>query len=108
MEPPRLRIIKEIAERLGLDTLAEIEMSLVHQRPVPPRLIASLVTERDVPLSERERDILALLASGYRRQEIADELGIGLETVKGHLRITYRKLGVRNQIEAVNSYLGRA
>ena len=52
-------------------------------------------------LSERQHEILQLLASGARNQEIADQLFLSLRTVKFHLERLYRKLGVRNRTEAV-------
>ena len=45
--------------------------------------------------------ILFLCAQGLTRQEIADALGCSIETVKSHLRNTYRKLGARNRAHAL-------
>ncbi len=56
-------------------------------------------------LSKRERETLALLAEGYRYKEIADRLGIGIETVREYVRNTYRKLHVSSRTEAVVKYL---
>ena len=74
-------------------------------RAPPPRLIARLFRDAPTILTRREREILVLLASGFSRREIADELGIARETVKSHLAHAYRRLGVRNQIEAINAFL---
>ncbi|MGE5529678.1 MAG: LuxR C-terminal-related transcriptional regulator [Patescibacteria group bacterium] len=46
------------------------------------------------PLSEREREILALLAEGYSNQEIADRLIVAVGTVKAHVHNIFRKLEV--------------
>lgn len=51
-------------------------------------------------LSRRERDVLALLATGATNREIAAELYLGPDTVKKHASSLYRKLGVRNRTEA--------
>jgi DNA-binding NarL/FixJ family response regulator len=51
-------------------------------------------------LSEREGEVLALVASGYTNPEIADELGIARNTVKNHLRSILSKLSVRNRAQA--------
>lgn len=51
-------------------------------------------------LSRRESQVLALVASGYSNQEIADELGIAHNTVKNHLRNILSKLKVKNRAQA--------
>lgn len=56
-------------------------------------------------LSKRERETLALLADGFRYKEIADRLGIGIETVREYVRNTYRKLHVTSRTEAVVKFL---
>lgn len=53
------------------------------------------------PLTRREREILAVAATGASNAEIADELVIAPGTVKKHLDNIYRKLGVANRTEAV-------
>jgi len=52
------------------------------------------------PLSEREREVLALIASGRTNREIADALFLSPHTVKEHASALYRKLGVKNRAEA--------
>jgi DNA-binding CsgD family transcriptional regulator len=54
-------------------------------------------------LSPRELDVLAAVAAGCTNLDICDRLGIGLETVKGHLRSAMRKLGTRTRLEAVTA-----
>jgi DNA-binding NarL/FixJ family response regulator len=56
-------------------------------------------------LTKRERETLALLAEGFRYQEIVDRLGIALETVCEYVRNTYRKLHVTSRTEAAVKYL---
>lgn len=51
-------------------------------------------------LSEREREVLRLLASGISNREIAAELFVSLDTVKTHLKHIYGKLGVRGRAHA--------
>jgi DNA-binding CsgD family transcriptional regulator len=55
------------------------------------------------PLSERELEVLALLASGRTNAEIARDLFVALGTVKSHVNNIYRKLGAANRAEAVNN-----
>jgi DNA-binding NarL/FixJ family response regulator len=52
-------------------------------------------------LAKREREVLNLLASGFVYKEIADQLGIGTETVKTYVKNICKKLLVRNRLEAV-------
>jgi len=54
-----------------------------------------------LPLSDRELDVLELLAEGYLRKDIAVKLLISTETVKKHLKNSYQKLGATNKVEAI-------
>ncbi len=56
-------------------------------------------------LSEKEMEILDLLAQGYFYKEIADKLYVSPETIHKHLRNVYEKLHVRSRTEAVLKYL---
>jgi DNA-binding NarL/FixJ family response regulator len=53
-------------------------------------------------LTEREREVLDLLARGFRNKEIAEKLIISERTVKFHVGIIFQKLGVSNRAEAVS------
>jgi LuxR family maltose regulon positive regulatory protein len=53
------------------------------------------------PLSERELEVLELIAEGLTNPEIASRLYLALNTVKAHTRNIYGKLGVHNRMEAV-------
>jgi LuxR family transcriptional regulator, maltose regulon positive regulatory protein len=53
------------------------------------------------PLSERELEVLRLVASGRSNREIARELYVSLATVKTHINNTYRKLGANSRTRAV-------
>jgi ATP/maltotriose-dependent transcriptional regulator MalT len=67
---------------------------------VPGRLVAQ---ERlDDPLSERELEVLRLLASGKTNSEVAGDLFVSVGTVKSHTGNIYRKLSARNRAEALN------
>ncbi|MGA3008070.1 MAG: response regulator transcription factor [Opitutaceae bacterium] len=52
-------------------------------------------------LTQRETEIIGLLAQGYVSKEIADKTGISYETVRSHLQHIYEKLHVRTRTEAV-------
>jgi DNA-binding NarL/FixJ family response regulator len=58
-------------------------------------------------LSDRERAVLVALAEGQQYKEIADSLGISINTVRNHVRHTYKKLQVNTRLDAVRK-LGRA
>ncbi|HET7050731.1 MAG TPA: response regulator transcription factor [Solirubrobacteraceae bacterium] len=52
-------------------------------------------------LTDRERAVLSLMASGATNPEIAEQLHLSKHTIKEHTSSVYRKLGVRNRTEAV-------
>jgi LuxR family maltose regulon positive regulatory protein len=52
------------------------------------------------PLSQREREVLHLLAGGASNQEIAQDLVIAVDTVKRHASHIFSKLGVHNRMQA--------
>lgn len=54
------------------------------------------------PLSERELEVLVLLAAGESNRQIASELFVALSTVKTHIKNIYGKLNVRNRTQAVS------
>lgn len=56
---------------------------------------------RDVLLTEREREVLVLIARGFSNHEIAEELQIRPDTVKSHVKHVFTKLGVRDRAQAV-------
>src|SRR5579885_1781623 len=51
------------------------------------------------PLSQRERDIVALVAQGYKNKEMAEKMFISEQTVKNHLHNIFDKLGVSDRLE---------
>ena len=53
------------------------------------------------PLSDREVDILKLIATGLRHDEVADTLGLRYSTVVSYVRDIYRKLAVHSRTEAL-------
>ena len=61
---------------------------------------STTVTEEDCPLTDRELEILKLVAEGHTNGRIARELWVTEQTVKFHLSNLYRKLGVGNRTEA--------
>jgi len=81
---------------------------------LPPELTAGLVSEirvrrsNDAPaLTDREREILGLIAEGKSLPEIAKELYLGVTTVKTHVQHLYEKLGVSDRAAAVAEAMRR-
>lgn len=93
-----LRAIRDVKEG-GAPMTAEIAAKVVQSfhKPAP-------AADRVQNLTARESEILGLLARGYVAKEIADQLGISYETVRGHLANIYEKLHVRSRTEAVIQY----
>jgi LuxR family maltose regulon positive regulatory protein len=86
----------EAVTRLSMRYLAELLATLAHEA----RALGA--SERLAePLSERELEVLALIAAGESNREIAARLFISISTVKTHLNNLYRKLGAANRTQAV-------
>jgi len=79
-----------IAPRIASRMLADMD----RDKPLDPE------EERLARLSEREREVLTLLAAGLRNREIAVRLVISEDTVKTHVRHVLEKLRFRNRAEA--------
>ena len=54
----------------------------------------------DIKLTKRERQILQLIKEGATNSHIAEDLALSQHTVKSHLYNVYKKIGVRNRLEA--------
>jgi DNA-binding NarL/FixJ family response regulator len=65
------------------------------------------VTKKEI-LSDRENEVLQLLADGLLYKEIAERLNIVHGTVRQHIHNIYEKLHVQNRTEAVNKYFERS
>ena len=92
-------VISKAVHPVSLATLLR-EVSrdtIVH---APRRANATKSSRTLCPLTDRELEILRLVARGYTNGRIARELWVTEQTVKFHLSNTYRKLGVANRTEA--------
>ncbi|MNJ61496.1 Spore germination protein GerE [compost metagenome] len=56
------------------------------------------------PLTEREKEVLELVANGKNTKEIASELFITAGTVRNYISVILDKLGVSNRIEAITRF----
>lgn len=82
-----------------------VEVALEGEIVAPRQLLEYLVSNDDLAnfniLSERQREILELVAEGLANAQIAKRLYLTESTVKQHLRAVYKALGVKNRTEAV-------
>lgn len=97
-------LLKAISEVLsgGAPMTSEIARMFVEAFQKKPN--SSAAAEAD-ELTQREAEILVLLAEGLSNKEIADRVKISYDTVRAHLRHIYEKLHVRGRTEAVKAYL---
>ena len=84
--------------------------------PMSPGIARRVLASISVPrkqakefelLTERERQVLEQLASGYRYKEIADRLQMSIDTVRTHVRNLYEKLQVSSRTDALNKLYPR-
>jgi LuxR family maltose regulon positive regulatory protein len=74
---------------------------VAEERPVSPAPPIGLAVPLVEPLSERELEVLRLMAAGLSNHEIADKLIIGVGTVKSHVHSILGKLDARDRTQAV-------
>lgn len=78
------------------------------QKRIPPEIAAELANHAtDDALTEREIDVLKLVATGNANKQIADQLSIGEATVKSHVSNILSKLGANDRSHAVTIGLKR-
>jgi LuxR family maltose regulon positive regulatory protein len=99
-EGPRLRDLLRAATARGLAGPYTPRVLLAFDAPRPTAAAVSN-GESVQPLTNRELEILRLIASGLRNQEIADTLSISAATVKRHIANAYGKLGAGHRTEAL-------
>ena len=81
------------------DKLAQRPHMPEHYPPLPPRPQTAVTLIES--LSEREREILHLIAAGMTNQQIADRLHVVVGTIKVHNHHIFGKLGVSNRVQAL-------
>ncbi|WNS79963.1 response regulator transcription factor [Domibacillus sp. DTU_2020_1001157_1_SI_ALB_TIR_016] len=84
------------------DELASSIRSIMNGRKVyAPELMDDLYSEEN-PLTEREKDVLALVSEGKSTGEIAKQLNLKNGTVRNYISTIFDKLEVKNRIEAIS------
>ncbi len=79
-------------------TAAVIRQFVAAEENPIPQMAAPRDRERS-PLSQREREIVALVAQGFKNKEMAEKMFISEQTVKNHLHNIFDKLGVSDRLE---------
>jgi two-component system nitrate/nitrite response regulator NarL len=95
-------IRKVHAGEIWLDshTTAAVIRQFVANDEAPPAPPQSAPRDRErSPLSQREREIVALVAQGFKNKEMAEKMFISEQTVKNHLHNIFDKLGVSDRLE---------
>jgi DNA-binding NarL/FixJ family response regulator len=86
------------------DLLAAVRAAADGHVPLDPRVAAALLPSREVPLadqlSDREKQVLRLVAAGLANKQIARRLGIAESTVKVHTGNIFRRIGVTDRTSA--------
>lgn len=75
--------------------------TVVVEKEVPEKFAVNETELKKLNLSNREYEVLQLLAKGHSNNDIAESLFISLSTVKTHVSNLYSKMGVKSRIQAV-------
>ena len=98
-------VVKGIVREELLETIRGVHAG---KRRLPAPVAQKLAEHMgEEPISRRELDVLALMATGKRNKEIASQLSIAEDTVKMHVRNILSKLQVNDRTEAVTVALRR-
>lgn len=101
----RAYTLKGHVHRELLDTIRAVDAG---QKRIPPEIAAELAEHvGDEELTQREIDVLRLVASGNANKQIADRLSIAEATVKNHVMNIMSKLGASDRTHAVTIALTR-
>lgn len=79
---------------------SSIRSIIAGKRIYAPELMDDVYAEEN-PLTDREKEVLELVADGKNTQEIADELSLKTGTVRNYISMILDKLEVKNRIEAI-------
>lgn len=90
-------IIKSTSSQRLAEILRDVAQG---QRYVDPEVAASALTMRECPLTEREREVLALIHQGHRTAEVAQALHLAAGTVRNYVSSALTRLGADSGREA--------
>jgi DNA-binding NarL/FixJ family response regulator len=100
-------VLKDISPRNLVHAIRAVYQGKTMINPDLSKQILAHLTNHDMPrqrtygMTERDVEVLAMVARGLSDKEIAQKLGVSESTVKSHLRTIYRRLQVRNRAQAV-------
>lgn len=98
-------VLKEASTAILLECVREVAAG---RRYLPPAVAATLANRfESEALSQREREVLALVANGRCNKHISRDIGISEGTIKFHLNNIFGKLGVNSRTAAINVALKR-
>ncbi|MCA9959709.1 MAG: response regulator transcription factor, partial [Anaerolineales bacterium] len=96
--PPMAALLREVVKGDAASPFAQQVLAAFGETAVSPRQITTHLPD---PLSERELEVLKLLATTLTGPEIARELMISLNTMRTHTKNIYSKLGANSRSTAV-------
>jgi LuxR family maltose regulon positive regulatory protein len=99
---PMLRLLSEARARGPMAAYADSLLASAGPSVTTATPAARPAQPLPEPLSEREIEVLRLIAAGLSNKEIGDTLFLALDTVKGHNRRIFGKLGVQRRTEAIS------
>ncbi len=102
--PPMARLLNEALNRgIASNYVRRLMATFSVDTPAQPESIASQADQSELfePLSERELEVLKLIAEGLTNKAIASRLFLSQNTVKVHARNIHSKLGVHSRTQAV-------
>jgi DNA-binding NarL/FixJ family response regulator len=95
-----IRALKGGAVQISPQVVAKLMQSLLADEPSPVRKVAERM-EWFESLTKREREVFALIATGYDNAQIASSLHLAEHTVRNHVSMIYSKLGVQDRFQII-------
>ncbi len=97
-------VLSAVMKDISSETLIDALRRTAHgERIISPEIADALTAQEQTPvLSQRQKNILQLVAKGFNNDEIAERIGITRHGVKAHLAIAFQRLGAASRAEATS------